>query len=91
MLARNPKSVATTWTKGHATWEHILDGVVSSANATGNGLADVAADQGHVAVGRQQEQCILSYLAATQKSYALLIARMQRYALAILAADKASR
>ena len=91
ILARNPKSIAATWTKGHATWKHIIDGVTTEANAIGNGLADLAADQGHATAGRQQEQCVLSYVAASQERYAVLVHRLQKYALAILEADRAAR
>ena len=29
IFARNPLSIAVTWTKGHATWRHIHEGIIT--------------------------------------------------------------
>ena len=60
---RGANSLAVKWTKGDATWEHLLHGLTSHRDAIGNGIADAAADQGHDAAGRMEEQIILSYVA----------------------------
>ena len=91
IMHRGANSVAVTWTKAHATWEHLLLGITSHRAAIGNGIADAAADCGHEAVGRNEEQLVLNYIAETQKAYAQLVTRLQRYALAIMEADKNER
>ena len=89
--ARGFNSIAVTWTKGHATWRHILEGVTTERSAIGNGYADAAADAGHEAVDKHDQQAVLNHIAAGQKAYTKLIARLQRYALAIMRADKVAR
>ena len=89
--AKGRNSITVTWTKGHATWRHILDGITSERNAIGNGYADAAADAGHEAVDKHDEQTVLSNIAAGQDAYVKLIFRLQRYALAIIKADKSAR
>ena len=88
---RGAHSLTFTWTKGHATWRHMLDGVTTYRDAIGNGFADAAADQGQAVTGKQPEQLILNEVAAQQSAYVSFICRMQRFAIVIINADKAER
>ena len=72
--ARGVNSIAVSWTKGHATWRHILNGVTTERNAIGNGYADAAADAGHEVVDKHDQQLVLSHIAAGQASYTIFIA-----------------
>jgi hypothetical protein len=87
IAARNPQSLQITWTKGHATWEHIVGGLVFAGDAVGNGQADLAAEHGHRAVDRQALQEVLSYQARAQAAYVQIMVRFQKLALAIIKAD----
>ena len=89
--SRGANSVTVAWTKGHATWIHLLNGTTTYKDAIGNGFADAAADHGHRVVGRQAEKRVLDNIAAMQVAYVKLMARLQRYAIAIIDADKAER
>jgi ribonuclease HI len=91
LSARGAHSIAVTWTKGHATWQQILDGTCTTRNAIGNGFADAAADHGHDANAKRCEQLVLNHVAAGQKAYTKLIARFQKFAVAIIDADKQER
>ena len=84
-------SISVAWTKGHATWIHLLNGTSTYRDAIGNGFADAAADHGHKVVGRHDEQRVLDCIAAKQNAYATMMIRFQRYAIAILRADKDER
>jgi hypothetical protein len=88
---RGSNSLEVQWTKGHASAQHILEGVTSTRNAIGNGMADTAADHGHDAANHSAAQRILSYLAKTQVAYQKFVLRMQRFALAVIRADKEER
>ena len=88
---KGARSILATWTKGHATWQHIIESTCTSRNAIGNGYADAAADAGHKAAARHSEQLVLDNIAAPQAAYVKFIARMQRYALAVISADKRER
>ena len=88
---RGLHSVRVRWTKGHATWWHIVGGYCTSRDVVANGMSDVAADKGHKVSHRDDEQRMLSYLAHGQRAYCNFIVRMQRYAIAIIKADRAER
>ncbi len=43
---KTPQSIRLTWTKGHATAQHVLQGITTKADREGNRIADLAADEG---------------------------------------------
>ena len=88
---RGRHSLRVRWTKGHATWWHIVGGYCTSRDVVCNGMSDIAADKGHQVTHRTDEQLIMSFLARGQRAYCKLIWRMQRYAIAIIKADSAER
>ena len=79
-----------SWVKGHATDEHVRDGRVSARDQAGNHLADQAADDGVRAHG-EGVLALAQWLAKRHECYALLVARIHKFILAILAADKELR
>ena len=64
---RGAHSIALTWTKGHATYDHLIRQVTSSRNAVFNAYADAAADQGHRRDTVRVVNEVLNYLAAKHR------------------------
>ena len=87
LAMRGPNSLAISWTKGHATWKHIV-GNRSNAEAVGNGQADLAADGATAAAEWQSEQQALHYHARKLKAYQALVTRLQSHAGSLLAKVK---
>ena len=70
---RGASPIKVAWTKGHATWIHFLQGISTHRGAIGNCYADAAADQGHKAAGRHDEQAVLSHINEMQMAYTQLM------------------
>ena len=87
---RGADSIAISWTKGHASWQHIM-AKKSNALAVANGQADMAADQATEACEKGAQQMVLSLHAQKQKHYEKLIARLQPFAAKLLVQDKKLR
>ena len=83
-------SIKLPWTKGHASWQHVLASG-NNAMAIGNGQADLAADLGTEASGKSSQQKVLAFHAEKQRSYEQLIGRLQMFAAKLLAHDKELR
>ena len=49
--AKTTQAIKLTWVKGHATAQHIQDGITTTINKEGNDAADLIADDGVKAHG----------------------------------------
>ena len=87
---RGADSIAISWTKGHASWQHII-AMKTNALAVANGQADMAADQATEACDKGVQQMALSFHAQNQKHYEKTVARLQVFAAKLLVQDKKLR
>ena len=74
--AKGPQSLRVTWTKGHATEEHIQQGKSTPLRKLGNDKADQAADKG---VGQHTDGLLdlTHYYIAKQRVAIALLARIR--------------
>ena len=68
-----------SWTKGHASWKHIL-AHDCNALAIANGQADLASDLAPEAWEKGPQHDILEYHALKQHCYEKIIGRLQIFA-----------
>ena len=66
-----------TWTKGHATLQHIF-AEVDARNSIFNSYADAAADCGHRLQGNACSSDILAFFGAKQKAYVKVVRAILR-------------
>jgi hypothetical protein len=76
--SRGLHSIVLSWTKSHPSWQQMAQGTVKIPTAIHNGMADIAADLGIGAQGRQDIQDAFDYLAARQDAIEKLTHRVQR-------------
>ena len=61
VVAKNPKAVKVTWVKGHATEEHVANGITTRRNKEGNEKADETADLGSDLHGKDLNKLATKY------------------------------
>ena len=91
VTAKGRSSVRISWTKGHATNDHIAAGVTTESKKKGNDKADQIADRGIICGYESGMQELAAYFAAQQQELKVLQLRLQRAILRVLKAERTER
>ena len=87
---KGPDSITLTKVKGHATEEHVQQGLVQEEHKQGNDQADKAATRGVQASGHGKVQ-FMTWVKKRHKAYVELTVNIQKLTAAILKLDKEHR